>query len=111
MGDYFNEAPGDNIEFTAVAIGDYTIYQAHNDNTSANDTEFTKYPDNSITARKFEIRTNQNANLISLNHIEFTNPAKITKNKAYIESRNVPVITKMVIRTTVANTEVKIRWF
>lgn len=111
MGEWSLENEGDNIEFTAVSTGDYTIYLQHNDNTSSNDTEFVKYPNNSLTARVFTIRTNQNADLVQLNGVVFTNPSTIIKNKAHIEKRNIPIISKMLIRVGVANTTIKVRWF
>ncbi len=111
MSEWLLEDEGDNIEFTAVNTGDYTIFLQHNDNTSANDTEFTKYPDNSLTARKFEIRTNQNVDLVELNGRAFTNPATIIINKPHIETRNLPIISKIKIRTSVPNTAIKVRWF
>ncbi len=110
MGEWLLENEGDNIEFTAVNTGDYTIYLQHNDNTSANDTEFVKYPNNTLTARNFTIRTNQSVDLVQLNNVVFTNPITIILNKSHTEKRNVPIISKMVIRTGVANTTIKVRW-
>ena len=119
MSQWANDQVGDNIEFTAVAIGDYEIWLSHNTKNSSNDTEFTKYSDVQldteggfgVTARKFTIRTNQTADLVELDGIAFTNPAAIIKNKAHIETRNTPSIFKMKIRTATANTTVKVRWF
>ncbi len=116
LGGLANE--GDNIEFTAVNTGDYTIYLQHNTRTSANDEEFIKYPNNQdgldgsgLTAIKFTIRTNQSVDLISLNGIVFTNPTTIIINKAHTETRRVPIIGKMVIRVGVVKTTLKVRWF
>jgi len=110
---------GDNIEFTAVSIGDYEIFLQHNTKTSANDTEFEKFPDTQggtidgkgATAAKFTIRTDKNADLVELNGVVFTNPAQITADIAHIEQRNVPVIFKMKLRTAATNTKIKVRWF
>ena len=96
---------------TSVNTGDYTIYLQHNTKTSANDTEFAKYSDNSLTARKFTIRTNQSVDLVQLNEIVFTNPTTIIINKAHREIRNSPIISKMILRIGVANTNIKVRWF
>jgi len=108
MSQFGVEGVGDNIEFTAVDIADYTIWT----NQTGTDTATTKFPSaNPLTARKIEIRTNQSADLVKLNTIEFTDPVTIVINKAHIEQRNVPTINNMVIRTTVANTTIKVRWF
>lgn len=107
----WNDVIGDNIEFTASATGDYTIFFQHNDNTSANDTEFIKYPDNSVTARKFVIRADKTCDLIKLNKTTFTNPAQITLDTAHREQRNIPILTSMVIRTMTTDTAIKVRWF
>ncbi len=113
-----DEGLGDNIEFTAVATGDYEIFLQHNSNTSANDTEFEKYPDNpdgtdgsGKTARKFTLRTNQSVDIVELNGVAFTDPITVIINKAHTELRNTPIIFKMKIRTGVANTAIKVRWF
>lgn len=99
---------GDNIEFTAVNIGDYTIVF----NTPGTDTEFSKFASgNTQTASKFIIRTNQSATLVEMNNIAFTDPATIILNKPHIETRNTPVVGKIKIRTTVPNTAIKVRWF
>ena len=111
MSQYLLENEGDNIEFTAINTGDYEIFLQHNDNTSANDTEFTKYPDNSLTARKFIIRTSQNVDLVQINGLVFTNPTTIIINKSHTETRNVPIISKIKLRTATANTTIKVRWF
>ena len=111
MSEWLLENEGDNIEFTAVNTGDYTIYLQHNDNTSANDTEFIKYPNNPLTARVFEIRTNQSVDLVQLNNLVFTNPTTIILNKSHREIRNVPIIGKLTLRVGVANTAIKVRWF
>ena len=108
MTTWSDEDEGDNIEFTAASIGDYTITF----NTTGTDTDTSKFvKNNPRTARKFIIRTDQSASLVKLNKVEFTNPATIVINKSHIEERNVPLISKMVIRTTVTNTAIKIRWY
>lgn len=98
---------GDNIEFTAVTIGDYTVFFAE----TGIDTSTSKYPDEATSATKFEIRSDQNAFLTQVGDREFTNPCKITKNLAHIETRDALSVSRVIIRTTVANTKLKIRWF
>ena len=102
---------GDNIEFTAVAIGDYEIFLHDNTKTSANDEEFKKYSDNALTARKIAIRVDKNSDLLQLNELVFTNPITMVADKAHIEQRNVPIIGRMKIRTNATNTAIKVRWF
>lgn len=118
MSQYATEQIGDNIEFTAVATGDYEIFLQNNNLSSANDTEFKKYPGTQIevggfglTGRKFEIRADKNIDLVGLNGIDFTNPAQITADKPHVENRNVPSIVKMKIRVPSATTMIKVRWF
>ncbi len=109
--DYAIEKPGDNIEFTAVNIDDYEIFFSHNDNTSADDTTTEKYPDNSLTARKFAIRTDKNATLIEVNGVPLTNGCTVVQQKTHSETRNIASIFKIKIRTSTANTKIKVRWF
>ena len=104
---YLHESVGDNIEFTAVNAGDYTIYLS----ITGTDTEFAKYPLNPTPAAKFSIRSSQDVAAISYNDITLTNTETIKANSEKIETRNSPKIFKMVIRTTVSNTNLKIRWF
>lgn len=107
MSSYGDEKIGDNIEFTASAIGDYTVWFA----MSGTDTEFVKYPNNPTSARKFQIRTDKSTDLIKIDNIVFTNPCQITIDKPHIEQRNVPTIAKLVIRTSSTDTMIKVRWF
>ena len=109
---------GDNIEFTASAIGDYEIFLQHNENTSANDTEFKKYPDVQFgvdgfgaTAKKFLIRTDKNTDLVEINGIAFTNPITIVTDKAHREERSNAFVFKLKIRTSATDTMIKVRWF
>jgi len=107
MSNYGDEQEGDNIEFTAADIDTYTIWLT----MTGPDTATTKFATKPRAARKFQIRTNQTCDLISLNNITFTDPITIIINTSHVENRNVPIISKMVIRTTVTNTVLKIRWF
>lgn len=107
MSQYGAEGIGDNIEFTAVNTGDYDIWLSK----EGSDSEFTKYPDNASTARKFIIRADQNIDLVEINGVELSDPITIVQNKAHTEIRNVPVIFKMKLRTSTGNTALKLRWF
>ena len=118
MSQYANEVPGDNIEFTASAIGDYEIFLQHNENTSANDTEFKKYPDVQFgidgfgtTARKFFIRIDKNTDLVEMNGIAFTNPITMVADKSHKEERTNAFAFKLKIRTLSTDTMIKVRWF
>ena len=103
---------GDNIEFTADKIGDYTIYFSRDQDAEA-DTEFLKHPKagNAQTARRFTIRTDKNVDLIGMDNRTFTNPCQITGDKPHIERRNVPSVSWIVIRTQSTGTLIKVRWF
>ena len=98
---------GDNIEFLAADIGDYTIWLG----MEVTDTATVKGPDNPRSASKFEIRMNKLGSLVGENNTTFTNPATILANTAHIETRTSPVITKITLRTSTANTQIKVRWF
>lgn len=102
---------GDNIEFTAVNTGDYTIFLQHNSNTSANDTETKKYSDNAVTAINISIRVDKNSDLVQMNENIFTNPITIVADKEHTEKRRVPIIGRIIIRTNSADTKIKVRWF
>ena len=103
---------GDSIEFTAVNLGDYTIYFNRDQDAEA-DTEFLKHPKagNGQTARRFTVRTDKNADLVTMDNRIFTNPSQITADKPHIEKRNVPSVSWIVIRTNSTNTMIKVRWF
>ena len=103
---------GDNIEFTADKIGDYTIYFSRDQDAEA-DTEYIKHPKagNARSATKFQIRVDKNADLLTINNITFTNPCQITADKAHIETSEVFRASKIIIRTNSTNTMIKVRWF
>ena len=107
MSESGNEALGDNIEFTASAIGDYTLWLA----TDGTDTEFAKFTENPRAATKFTIRTDKNTDIVSIDETEFTDPIQITADKAHTETRTVARITRIKIRTTDTDTMIKLRWF
>ena len=102
-----DNSEGDNIEFTAVNTGDYTIWLS----MTGTDSEFTKYTKNPRSASKFSIRIDKNSDLVSQDNITFTNPITMVADKEHTESRNVPFLSKLVIRTNSTNTKIKIRWF
>ncbi len=103
---------GDNIEFTANAIGDYTIYFSRDQDIEA-DTEFIKHPKagNARSATKFEIRTDKNTDLLTINNITFTNPCQITADKPHIETGGAIRASWIIIRTLSTGTLIKLRWF
>ena len=101
------EFTGDNIEFTAVDIGDYTIYL----NKTEIDTATEKYAQNNpATARRISIRGDQSMLQLGENGVTFTNPMTIIANKEATEKRDVPFLSQIKLRTTVANTAIKVRW-
>ena len=102
-----NESDGDNIEFTASAIGDYIIWLSE----TGTDSEFTKFTENPSSAQRFQIRADKNSQLVSINALTFTDTVTITADQNHIERRNTPTITRMTIRTTQTGTKLKIRWF
>ena len=106
---YASESEGDNIEFTAVTIGDYDIWLS----LESTDTEFAKYPNsgNGKTARKYVLRADQSCLITKVNNKTLTNPITVILNKAHTEIRDVPTINKLTIQTQTANTALKLRWF
>ncbi len=103
---------GDNIEFTAVDIDDYTIWFAKDQDAEA-DTATIKHPKagNATSAYKFEIRTDKSADLLGIDNVTFTDPCQITADKAHIETSEVFRASKIIIRTNSTNTMIKVRWF
>lgn len=103
---------GDNIEFTAVEIGEYTIYFSRDQDAEA-DTEYIKHPKagNARSATKFCIRVDKNADLTVINNITFTNPCQITADKAHVETRGAIGASWIKIKTNSTNTMIKVRWF
>ena len=105
------EGIGDNKEFKVVALSDVTIYITGN-NTSANDTATAKYYDNTPGgggAKAFVLRTDQFLQILSMNGVTFTDGYSVIKNGSITEKMDAPFLFKMVIRTTVANTNIKLR--
>jgi len=110
-----NKTIGDNKEFGVAAISDVTVYFHTNaGTTSASDTAIVKYFDNNAPRRQFAIRPDQAIQIVSINDVTFTDPITIYDNTTYSETEgnddhNYDYIMKMVIRTTVVNTNIKIR--
>lgn len=102
------EGIGDNKEFTVTAVSDVTVY--FNDTyTSANDTATEKYFNNGSLVKAFTFRPNQTIQIVSLNGVTLTDPITIFINTVYTEKYDVPTVFKMVIRTTVADTHIRLR--
>ena len=102
------EGIGDNKEFTVTDISDVTVY-FNNENTSANDTATERYLDNGSLVKSITFRPNQTIHIVSINGVTMTDPISIFINSVYTEKYDTPTIFKMVIRTTVANTHVRLR--
>ena len=118
MSNLINASEGENKEFAIAALSDVTIYINDSSNTSANDTATAKYFDaqvDSITksgfasARAFFLWADQTIKIVSMNGKTFTDPITVTINKGIGENFDYPIIWKMKIRTTVVNTNVKLR--
>jgi len=105
-----SETIGDNKEFTVTDISDVTIHFG-TDNTSANDTATNKYFDNHpyIGVKAFCLRPDQTVEIVSFNGVELTDPYTAVVDKGITEKLDAPFLFKMVIRTTVANTHIKLR--
>ena len=106
-----SEAIGDNKEFTVADISDVTIWfnGGTSSGTSADDTATTKYTDNYVSVKAWGLRSNQTVQVVSINGTVLTDPYTATINKGIFEKLDAPVIFKMVIRTTVVNTNIKLR--
>ncbi|KKN53830.1 hypothetical protein LCGC14_0598560 [marine sediment metagenome] len=118
MSNLIDASEGENKEFAVASISDVTIYIDNTANTSANDTATEKYFDtqlNSVTpgaftrARAFFLWADQTIKIVSMNGKEFTDPITVTINKGISENFDYPLLRQMKIRTTVADTNVKLR--
>ncbi|MBI4406631.1 hypothetical protein HY571_01835 [Candidatus Micrarchaeota archaeon] len=106
------ENEGENKEFGVATISDFTVHFANNSGlTSADDTAINKYVDVQINANKFNIRADQTVLLVSVNNRTFTSPVTIIVDKGHTETYNSPFVSKIVLRTTVENTNIKVRFF
>ena len=106
---YASEDEGDNLEFNVAVISTVTIHLNKVGTNSATDI----YPDtnNVRTARKFAILGDKSFHILGLNNKTFTNPKTVILNTWHAEKRNVPVISRITIRTTADDTNMKLRWF
>ena len=109
-----DENEGDNKEFAVADISDVTIHIGLSGFTSENDTATDKYFDNRMSpipsARLIFIRNDETIQLVSMNAVIFTDPVTIIVDKGHKETFGAPIINKFVLRTTVANTAIKIRF-
>jgi len=101
------EGIGDNKEFTVTAISDVTLY--FNATTSASDTATARYFDHGALVKAFAFRPNQTIQIVSINGLTMTDPITIVKDSVYAEKLDTPSVFKMVVRTTVANTHIRLR--
>ncbi len=118
MSNLIDATEGENKEFGVATLSDVSIYINDSGNTSANDTATAKYLDaqlNSLTssftasARDYFLWADQTIKIVSINGKVFTDPITVTVNKGIGEKFDAPIIWKMTIRTTVVNTNVKLR--
>jgi len=107
------EGPGENMEFAIGTAGEeVTIYLnggTTGDKTSSDDTATEKYMDTYQSRRYFQIRNDQAISILSINGFVFTDPISIVKNAGHIEKWDTKLLFKMVIKTTIANTNIKLR--
>jgi hypothetical protein len=106
---HVSEQIGDNKEFAVASISDVTIYFGHPTNTSADDTATVKYIDSPHAVKSFCLRPDQTVQIVSMNGVTFTDPYTAVKDKGITEKLDAPILSYMVIRTTVANTNIKLR--
>ncbi len=107
MGISGDSSEGDNIEFTAVNIGDYIIWLS----MTGTDEEFKKFTTNPRAASSLSIRIDKNTDIISQDNITFTDPITMVADKEHTEKRDVPFLSKLVLRTNSTDTKIKVRWF
>ena len=101
------EFVGDNISFMAVDIGDYTIYL----NKTGTDSATEKFASaNPTSGRRIDITADKAFKVVGQNGVSWTNPRTLAADKSYVEKRDVPFISQVVVRTTVANSFVQVRW-
>ena len=82
MGGAIHESVGDNKEFGVEGTREFTVYFGSN-NTSANDTETSKYFDNNAqyndkSMRLITIRAEASFEIVGYNGINFTDPLPVT---------------------------------
>ncbi len=108
------ESEGDNKEFAIATLSDVTLHFGTSGKTSANDAVTDKYFDNTPgdinSVKGFFLRNDQSVLIVSMNAVIFTDPISVPKDKGHKETFATPFIFEMVIRTTVVDTNLKIRW-
>ena len=108
------ESEGDNKEFAIASISDVTVHFGTSGKTSADDTATDKYFDNTPgdinSAKGIFLRCDQSILVVGMNAITFTDPIFVAKDTSIKETFATPFIFEMVIRTTVVNTNLKLRW-
>ena len=104
------ESVGDNREVTIPTAGTTVVFYIQSDSTQADDTTTAKYFDELTTAgHKIAIRVNQTVNILGMNGTTFTDPITIAKDSSYTETDSGIGYTQLTIRTTVANTLIRMR--
>jgi len=106
------ETVGENIEFSVAAASDVTVYftgGANTDKTSDDNTLTEKYTDRYGAVKVYQIRPSEAIQIVSINGEVMTDPITCAADSSIIEKYDTPVIFKIVIRTTTANTNIKIR--
>ena len=118
MSNLIDASEGENKEFAIAAISDVAVHIDDSSNTSANDTATDKYFDtqiNSLTssafakARAFALRPDQTVLITKINGKTLTDPYTAVKNKGIEEQFDNAIISSLTIRTTVVNTNIKLR--
>ena len=106
-----NELIGDNKEFAISTAGtEVTIHlQTNETKTSADDTVNDVYFNTPRRRKKFQIRNDQSIQVLGINDFTFTDPESVPKNVGIIEKFDTPIITKIKIKTTTDNTNIKVR--
>ena len=94
---------GENIEFTAVAIGDYTIYIAG----TGTETDTTKYLNKGNLATGFTLRPSANVSIVTLGVKTFRTPISISTG-GMSQHKHLRDFNVIVIRTYSANTLIKL---
>ncbi len=103
------EGIGDNVELTLNVIENVTFYFVDTTKTSADNTATAKYIDNAGRIKYFNLRSDQTIQIISINGVTMTDPYTCIINKSITEKWDTPIIFKMVLRPTVAGTNIKLR--
>jgi hypothetical protein len=101
--EYNDDRDWENIEFLATSVGDYTFYIAG----SGTETETTKYLNKGSLGTGFVLRPDNPVTIVQVNNKVFRNPITVS-TAGFSVSKHVPDIHTLKIRTTVANTLIKL---